>query len=138
MIKLVCLLKRKPGMPFDDFIRYYEEQHAKLAASHLEDVRHYERRFIRPYGNPVDGQFHEADFDVVTEIWFDDRATLDRVMGKISQPEIAAAFAADEENLFDRAFTRLFTVESEAATIRASPEIPGLLMTAEEFERLTP
>ncbi|MGE0773922.1 MAG: EthD domain-containing protein [Sphingomonadaceae bacterium] len=118
MMKFVALLKRKKNMPFDDFVARYENFHAKFAAAHLREALHYERRYISPYGNPVDGTFHEPDFDVVTEIWFKDRETLDRTMARIS--DVAEAFAEDEAHLFDRPATRVFTVEKELATVRAS------------------
>lgn len=116
MIKLVCLLKRKSGMPFEDFIAYYESNHAPLAANYLQNACHYERRYIKPYGNPVEGKLYEPDYDVVTEIWFKDRATLDATMGNIANPEIAAIFEEDEMHLFDRTNIRLFTVEHTAET----------------------
>ena len=30
MVKLVFMLKRKPGMSREDFLRYYEQHHARL------------------------------------------------------------------------------------------------------------
>lgn len=116
MIKFIALLKRKKDMPFDDFIARYENFHARFAEPYLRDALQYERRYIRPYGNPVDGSFHEPDFDVVTEIWFKDQETLDRTMGAIANH--AEAFAEDEEHLFDRPATRIFTVLAEKASIR--------------------
>jgi hypothetical protein len=119
MIKLVALLKRKPGMRFDDFIRAYEHGHAIFAAPYLKSAERYERRFVLPYGNLVDGRVHESDFDVITEVWFSDRESFDAAMSQIGRPEIALAFAQDEANLFDRDKTRLFTVELESQTILA-------------------
>ena len=118
MVKLIALMKRRKDMSLEDFIARYENYHARFATPYLTEATHYERRFITPYGNPVDGSFHEPDFDVMTEIWFEDREALDRTMNKIAATA-ADDFAADEEHLFDRPAHRLFVVEAEMATRRA-------------------
>jgi hypothetical protein len=117
MFKMIALLKRKKDMPYDDFIARYENYHARFAAPYLAEAVHYERRYIKSYGNPVDGSFHEPDFDVITEIWYKDRESLDRTMSKVA--EHGEAFVEDEEHLFDRSALRLFLVEAEMATRRA-------------------
>lgn len=117
MIKIIALMKRKPGMSLEEFMQVYEEGHARFAAPYLVDTVRYERRFIKPIPNPVDGQHLDSDFDVVTEIWFSDQETFERVMGReIADPKVAQLFAADEAKLFDRPATRLFVIEQECLT----------------------
>ena len=69
MVKLICFLKRKPGMTPEEFHTYWREQHGPLVArtrsgSH---VIRYEQchRALADYDR-ADG----ADFDGVTEQWF--------------------------------------------------------------------
>ncbi|QYB04712.1 EthD domain-containing protein [Rhodococcus sp. USK10] len=120
MIKMVALMKRRADLTLDEFIERYENGHAPFADKYLPTARHYQRRYIQPLGNPIDGSNYEPDFDVVTEIWFDDQSALEEALGRISEPEVAALFAADEEELFDRVAHRLFTVAHESRTDRPS------------------
>lgn len=116
MIKMVALMKRKPGLSLEQFIERYEQYHAPFAKPHMPHAVRYERRFLRPLGNPLTGGDGESVFDVLTEVWFPDRAALEADLGHIATPEMMAAFAADEEPLFDRAHHRLFLIEDERQT----------------------
>jgi hypothetical protein len=55
------------------------------------------------------------DFDVITELWFENRAGYERMLADHENPEVSGAIARDEENCFDRSKTRFFVVE-EAET----------------------
>lgn len=111
MFKVVCLLKRKAGMTLEEFIDYYETTHVKLGLKGHPNARRYCRRFLRPFPNPVSGLAEEPEFDVITEIWFDNRHEFDLAMKNLATPDIAAAIKADEERLFERDRIRLCTVE---------------------------
>ena len=114
MIKMIALLKRKQGMTFNQFVEQYEKGHALFAAPYMPHATHYERRFIKPLSNPINGDATEPDFDVVTEIWFKNQADFDADMAGVSAA--SAAFSADEEKLFDRSGHRMFIVEQECVT----------------------
>ncbi|MCJ8156093.1 EthD domain-containing protein [Sphingomonas sp. LaA6.9] len=105
MHRLLLFLKRKPGMSADAFRAYYEEQHVPLCMKYMAGVERYVRRYVehRP-GLP------ELDFDVITELWFRDRATLDIVIDTLSRDAMPADVIADEENVFDRARSRFCAV----------------------------
>ena len=111
MFKMIALLKRRTDLSLDEFIDRYEKGHALFARPHMPNVKHYERRYLQSMANPVDGEHFVPDFDVITEIWFDNRADCEAAMGHVQT--VAAEFAEDEANLFDRPATRLFTVYSE-------------------------
>ena len=68
MIKLICLLKRRPGMSPEEFHRYWREEHGPLVAStnSATHVTRYEQnhRSLSSYAADPDG------FDGVTEQWF--------------------------------------------------------------------
>lgn len=118
MYKLVGLLKRRPGMTRQDFIRYYETTHRRIGEKYLAGhaVR-YMRRFLDPLPNPLDGTTSEPEFDVILEIWFSDRARCEATMAMMTAPEIAAEISADEEQLFDRPRNRFFTVEEHVSEL---------------------
>ena len=111
MFQVLILLKRKPGLSMANFVDYYESRHAPLGFSYMPSARRYARRYLSSTDR---GSTDEPEFDVVTEIWFDDRAAYDAAMAVLAQPEIAERIARDEENLFDRRRTRmLFVTEHE-------------------------
>jgi uncharacterized protein (TIGR02118 family) len=71
MVKLICFVKRKPGMSPEDFHRYWRERHGPLVASTKSGsyARRYEQnhRALSDYGPDDDG------YDGVTEQWFESR-----------------------------------------------------------------
>jgi hypothetical protein len=119
MIKILLFLKKKPGMSRDAFIDYYENHHVPLILGYTgEHMALYKRSFI-DWSDPLSAAsaaFFGADkddatFDVVTEVQCADRDTLMTMFGIAQQPDIAAAIAADEENLFDRAASKMVIVD---------------------------
>lgn len=111
MFKTVCLLKRKPGMSFEDFMDYYESYHRKLGEKVLPKGIYYVRRYLRGVPNPVTGEVAELEYDVLTEMWFETREAYDEAMAALSVPEVAAEIVEDEEKLFDRPKIRFCTIE---------------------------
>lgn len=115
MIKVVALLKTKAGLSRGDFIAYYETRHAPLIRSLLPGIAEYRRNYVER-----DGAFESAvaaiDFDSVTEMRFATRADYDRFLARAAEPDVARAIAQDEENVFDRAATRMFVVDETPAT----------------------
>jgi len=117
MIKVLAFLKSRPGMSRDDFIRYYETRHAPLILSIAPQVRDYRRNFLLTEGAILAPGAAAPDFDVVTELWFADRAAFAAAMSAFTDPVNAQRIAADEENLFDRSRTRFFVVEERSSAI---------------------
>ena len=116
MFKMIALLKRKSGITTEEFIDLYEQGHSKFAVRFLPKVRRYERRYIRDIANPVTGVDDAPAFDVVTEVWWDNRADFEAAMAVVGSPENAKLFEEDEEKLFDRPAMRIFVVEHEGAS----------------------
>lgn len=117
MIKLVFLLKRRAGMSFDDFKKYYETRHAVLGRKFLPTAVRYQRRFLQAYGAPAGYENPDDGYDCITEMWFTDRAALDAAMAGASTPDVAAILAEDEEKLFDRNKIRFYLVEEECPAL---------------------
>ena len=116
-IKTIGLLRKRADITREAFIDYYETRHAPLITSLLPGIVEYRRNFCVFEGAFVNEAAAPFDFDVVTEIWFEDRAAYDRAMAVAARPEIAQRIADDEANLFDRAGTRLFVVEERRSPI---------------------
>lgn len=88
-IKITYLLKRKPGMPLDEYRQKSLENYAPTV-TRLPGLR----RYI--HNHSVDGLyvFGEASFDSVEQMWFDD---LDALTAALYSPEFAAVQAARDE-----------------------------------------
>ena len=67
MIKAIGLIKRKPGLSREEFVKHYEEVHAPLALKYFPTIKRYVRNhIITPSGA------EEPQFDCITEFWYDD------------------------------------------------------------------
>ena len=69
MIKQIFMGKRKTGMGFDDFKKYYLEAHVPLVKGSLPEIRKYIINFALQRGK-------ETPFDTVTELYWDDFETM--------------------------------------------------------------
>ncbi len=128
MFKVMILIKRKPGMSKEDFIAYYENNHAPLGSSKAPNMKRYMRHFLHPYGNDVYAADPEPPYDVATEIWFDDEADFQRFMAYLTEPETARIIGEDEEKLFDKSSIRFLIMEDYETDMSA-------LNAAEERQR---
>jgi EthD domain len=117
VFKLVCFLKRRPDLSREDFMRYYESKHRKLGERYCPKAKRYFRRYLQPLPDVVTGAFGDFDYDVITEMWFEDEAAYRAAMADITRPEAAAAIGTDEDNLFDRSMNRLFVVEEHESVM---------------------
>lgn len=108
MLRLVMLMKRKPGLSTDEFRDYYESHHRLLGEKYLRGFAScYMRRYLDPRPSRA-GCEQEPVYDVLTEIWFPDRARHDACMAHLARPEIAREIAEDEARLFDRSAGRAY------------------------------
>jgi len=124
IFKILIFLKRRPGMSLEAFRDYYEGVHAKIGEKYAAGVRRYVRRYVQPVPHPLPGVTEEMDFDVITELWFDDRAIFENVLNFASRGELPAEVVADEERLFDRSKSRYATV-IEIASELSTPRTKG-------------
>jgi hypothetical protein len=114
--KILLFMKRRPGMTFEAFKDYYENHHAPLCAKYASGVSRYVRRFLTPHPNPGTGATQELQFDVITELWFEDEAVFRGTVQYLATSIMPAEVVEDEKQLFDRAKTRMATVvECESA-----------------------
>lgn len=74
--KILLFMKRRPGMTVEAFREYYENHHAPLCAKYAKNLKRYIRRYIDAQPHPETDTSGEPPFDVITELWFDDEASL--------------------------------------------------------------
>jgi len=113
MYKSIALLKAKPGMSREDFVHYYETRHAPLIRSLLPQIVEYRRNFIDLEGAYIFEGASPPDFDVITEIWYRDRAAYEDMAAAVMQPDIAKQISEDEARFLDRSKTRMFVVDEK-------------------------
>lgn len=118
MFKTIGLLKRRPGMSVEEFRDYYESNHRVIGEKYLKgNAEHYMRRFLTPSGSFETGEQVEAEYDVVLEVWYADRAAYEATVELLTAPEAAREIAEDEEKLFDRPRNRFFFVEEHESDL---------------------
>lgn len=119
MIKVVLLVRRKPGVSRQEFRRYYESRHAPLAASYLRACVRYVRNFV------VEDVAGEPDFDCMTEFWYDLDGPWREARLQIASEASRQALAVDEARFMDRDSFRVVIV-SEHETGSASLSAAGI------------
>jgi uncharacterized protein (TIGR02118 family) len=76
MVKLICFLKRKPGMSAEEFHRYWRDHHGPLVAS-TKSGRHAIRYEQNHRAGDAQEHLGAADFDGVTIQWFESVAAFE-------------------------------------------------------------
>jgi hypothetical protein len=119
VLKVMFLLKRKPGLSMAEFIERYETVHVPLAERNVSRLLKYERHYLHPGSHVILGDaVMEPDYDVITELWYDDVDTFERQQESLrAQPALVAEIIADEEQLFDRAKSRLVFAEDRVSEV---------------------
>lgn len=113
--KMVAMLKRRSDLTVEEFRLRYERDHVPLAIRVLRGrAIHYVRRYLTLFPEGDGAQ----DYDVLTELWYADRAAFDAAMAHLAQPDIAREIAEDEDRLFDRPSMRFYLIDEVE-----SPEI---------------
>ena len=114
--KILLFMKRRPGMTFEAFQDYYENHHVPLCEKYTSGVSRYLRRFVTPHPNPETSASEELQFDVITELWFEDEAVFRGTVQYLATSIMPDEIVEDEKRLFDRTKTRMATVvERESA-----------------------
>nr|WP_087573184.1 MULTISPECIES: EthD domain-containing protein [unclassified Sphingomonas]AJW29512.1 Ethyl tert-butyl ether degradation EthD [Sphingomonas sp. JE1] len=109
MIKVIQLIRRKAGWSFDDFKDYYENHHSKLIRTAPLAIR-YRRRYLTPFVDPFHPQDERASYDVMTEVWFADQASMEETFFN-QDPANVRLIVEDEAHFMDRAASLLYTIE---------------------------
>ena len=89
MIKLVSLLTRKDGMSREQFTRHWLEIHAPLARP-VPGLKRYVQSHILEEFKRADIPTSSVQVDGIAELWFEDRAGMERAL---ASAEMAALHA---------------------------------------------
>ena len=113
MYKSIALFRRKAGLTHEAFKAYYEDRHVPLKASllTLPGLERYVRRYLEPISDPITGDLRQSGFDVITELWFRDKASFDHYRAVSLDPEYRRLTAEDEDRFLDREHMYFHTVD---------------------------
>ena len=101
MHRILIFMKRKPGLTPAEFREHYEERHVPVCMPYMQGARRYRRHYLEPLATD-----EELPFDVMTELWFDDRKTCEIVAETMARNGMPADVIEDEERFLDRSQTR--------------------------------
>ena len=99
MVKLVYCITKKAGMTDDEFFRYWKDVHGPVGAR-IPGLR----KLVQSHRLNFLGDKHEADYDGMAELWFDDA---DALLKARQSPEWKAS-SEDEEKFIDRSKVAYF------------------------------
>jgi uncharacterized protein (TIGR02118 family) len=102
MIKLVYCISKKAGLTDQEFFNYWEKVHAPIGAR-IPGVR----RFVQSRRIVVPQDKHQADYEGMVELWFDD---VDALLAARRSPEWKAS-TEDEANFIDHNKVAYFVSE---------------------------
>jgi len=115
VIKAITFLKRRPGMPVEEFQTYWREQHPAVVKQ-LPGLR----RYIQSHTRLGAYEKGEPAYDGIAEVWFDDSKALRAIQGT---PEMAAV-QQDEVKFIDRSTVGLIITDD--TVIKDGPLRPGM------------
>jgi uncharacterized protein (TIGR02118 family) len=110
MFKVFAYLTRRPGTTREEFIDYYENHHVPLVLSLASTPRVYKRNYV-VRGDAAGPGSPAFDFDVVTEMAWDNRAGIEEWMALRDVP----AIAEDEAKFLDRSKTRTHVIDERTS-----------------------
>jgi hypothetical protein len=119
LLKVMLLLKRHPSLSMAEFMERYESVHVPAVLKNATKLRGYERHYLHPGRHVMFGdEVAEPEYDVLTELWYDDMAAFDEQQDWLrSHPDRVAAVIEDEESLFDRSKSRLAFLDERVSEL---------------------
>jgi hypothetical protein len=116
MLKVFAFLTRKEGLEMQAFIDYYEKNHVPLICSLAPTPAVYKRNYVARADEFNLEENGGADFDVVTELVFPDRAAFQAWQAELFKPGVGERVVADELKFLDRSRTRAYVVEEHVTS----------------------
>jgi hypothetical protein len=114
MYKVMAFIARKDGISREDFRTYYENNHIRLIAEVAPRMVSYRRNYLNP-NEPFLRNEDQIDFDVVTEMEFNDRTECERWFEAFREPTALARVIEDEGRFIDVDRVRVCPVDVEDA-----------------------
>lgn len=114
MFKVILLAKKRPDLSAEAFRDYYSNHHVPLMNRLLDHGAAVHRRNFITHTNPDE----PGEFDVISEVYYEDRATAEATMREMADPEIHRRRIEDEMNFLIAESVRVFMVETDTTIFR--------------------
>ena len=114
MIKSIFLIKRKPTITREEFVKHYEEVHVPLVLKHLPWIKGY----VRNYVVEIPGS-EELGYDCITEFWNDGLEDLVKSEDFLKS-DAGQVIIEDEEKFIDIESRIILLVDEKISEIEAS------------------
>lgn len=119
MIKLIFMLKRKPGITPEAFREHYESSHVKLAYKYIghllqKYVRNYPQQAVLNPSNQAEGAAAPAagfDYDVITEMYLTNHEAVQEMSRIFNDPKINPILVEDELKFLNREATLMLVCD---------------------------
>ncbi|MCL2535616.1 MAG: EthD domain-containing protein [Nocardiaceae bacterium] len=116
MFKAVALLARKSELTREQFVEHYETVHVPLILRSFPQIKEYRRNFVDLTDSVRAPGVADPIFDVITEMWFEDRAGYDAMLAAHADPAIGGPVAQDANLFLDMSKTLQFVVDEYVTT----------------------
>ena len=124
MVKVITFLKRKAGMPVEEFQGYWRERHPE-AVLRLPGVR----RYVQSHTLPSAYGAAEPIYDGIAEVWADDTSALRAMTQSPHHP----ALQEDEARFINRASMGVVITEDHVVRDGSAP--PGAVKSVAFLNR---
>ena len=121
MIKVIGLLRRKPGISREEFLRHWKDHHGALAMSVPEFARHV-RKYVQVHRVSIpqlDAQERYSqtglpmEYDGAVEMWFDSPEAMQKAFAALADPVACKELREDEDRFIDGSNTLSVMVGEE-------------------------
>lgn len=110
MFKILAFSSSKDGVSAEALRRAYEERHVPLIEKLARPPGTYRRNYVRR-NDPANANVSVIDFDVVTELEFEDRGAFESWMSSLSRPGTIELVDADLASFCDLSRFRMCVVD---------------------------
>lgn len=114
MFKIVLLARKRPDISFEDFRAYYSNHHIHMMNELLEHGAAVHRRNFVIHPDPAS----PGAYDVVTEVFYEDRAVAEATMREMADPDVHRRRIEDEARFLAPDSIHVFMVEAETTVFR--------------------
>jgi uncharacterized protein (TIGR02118 family) len=109
MIKVIGLLRRKPGISREEFLRHWKDDHGPLAMKIPEFARHVRKyvqvHTVKPPELGAQERYQQAalpmEYDGAVEMWFDSPEEMQKAFEALAEPIACKELREDEDRFID-------------------------------------
>ena len=127
MVKIIMLIKKHPDLSREEFMDYYDNKHVPLMHKLLSrGAAIHRRNFVIPHAQDIGAAdnidtSNENEYDVICEVFYEDRETAESVMRDFEDPEIRRLCEEDEAKFQLRGSIKRYIVDVHETVFRPLP-----------------